>query len=168
MPKSKSLVPTEPIERRILLIRDHKAIIDADLAELYGVQTKSLNQAVKRNKERFPSDFMFQLTKKEKDEVVTNCDHLQKLKFSRTLPYAFTEHGAIMAASVLNTQRAHKMMIFIVRAFVNVRVVIEDLPAIKYLVAKHDVDIQDLQIAVDYLLEEPKKGKIGFKTSKKA
>ena len=78
-------------------------MLDADLAALYGTTTKVLNQAVKRNLERFPNDFRFPLTKAEKQEVVTNCDHLARLKFSRTLPYAFTEHGAIMAANVLNT-----------------------------------------------------------------
>jgi len=100
------IVPVERIEQSILLIRGHRVMLDADLADLYRVPTKALNQAVKRNKDRFPGDFMFQLTKEEKAEVVTNCDHLQKLKFSPTLPYAFTEHGAIMLANVLNSQVA--------------------------------------------------------------
>src|SRR3990167_1643754 len=97
-----SLVPVERIGRSILMIRGQKVMLDADLADLYKVPTKALNQAVKRNKERFPGDFMFQLTKDEKTEVVTNCDHLQRLRFSPTLPYAFTEHGTIMLANVLN------------------------------------------------------------------
>ncbi len=80
--------------------------MDADLAKLYGVSTKALNQAVRRNASRFPEDFLFSLTAKEKEEVVTNCDHLRRLRFSRTLPNAFTEHGAIMAANVLNSERA--------------------------------------------------------------
>jgi hypothetical protein len=101
MPKKKAFVPVGQIEHRILLIRGEKVIVDADLAEFYGVQTKVLNQAVKRNKDRFPEDFMFRLTKTEKDELVTNCDHLEKLKFSPTTPQVFTEHGAIMAANVL-------------------------------------------------------------------
>ena len=109
------------IESRILVVRGHKAIIDADLALLYGVQTKALNQAVKRNAERFPQDFMFQLTADEKTEVVTTCDHLQKLKFSKALPYAFTEHGAIQAANVLNSARAVEMGIYVVRAFVRLK-----------------------------------------------
>jgi len=79
------------IESRIIVVRGHKVLIDADLAPLYDVPTKALNQAIKRNAERFPGDFMFQLTAPEKAEVVTNCDHLQKLKFSKALPYAFTE-----------------------------------------------------------------------------
>ena len=82
MAEDKAVVPIERIERAILLIRGQKVMLDVDLAELYGVPTKALNQAVKRNKDRFPSDFMFHLTKQEKDEVVTNCDHLIKLKLA--------------------------------------------------------------------------------------
>jgi len=99
MPKKKSIVPVGKIEQRILLIRGEKVIVDADLAEFYGVQTKVLNQAVKRNKDRFPEDFMFRLTKVEKVELVTNCDHLEKLKFSPTTPQVFTEHGAILGGA---------------------------------------------------------------------
>ena len=87
------------IESRIQIIRGQRVMIDVDLAEMYGVQTKRLNEQVKRNRERFPTDFLFQLTLDEKAEVVANCDHLQKLKFSKTLPFAFTEHGAIQAAN---------------------------------------------------------------------
>ena len=88
------------------MIRGEKVIIDADLAEFYGVPTKRLNEQVKRNKDRFPEDFMFQLNADEKSEVVAKCDHLAKLKFSKVLPHVFTEHGAIMAASVLNSPQA--------------------------------------------------------------
>ena len=84
MVQKRAIIPTERIERRILLIRGQKMILDADLAVLYGVPTTVLNQAVKRNRRRFPSDFMFQMTAFEKTEVVTNCDHLQKLKHSET------------------------------------------------------------------------------------
>ena len=101
-----ALVPRERIEKTILVIRGHKVMVDADLAELYGVSTKVLNQAVKRNNDRFPKDFIFRLTNQEKLEVVTNCDHLRKLKFSPAQPFAFTEHGAVMVASVLNSKRA--------------------------------------------------------------
>jgi hypothetical protein len=113
--------PAGRIERSILLIRGQKVMLATDLASLYRVSTKALNQAVKRNKDRFPGDFMFQLTKEEKAEVVTNCDHLQRLKFSPTLPYAFTEHGAVMLASVLNTPVAVQVSIQIVRAFIKLR-----------------------------------------------
>ena len=94
MEEVKSLVPLELVERTILFVRGQKVILDADLAKLYGVTTNRLNQQVNRNRSRFPDDFMFQLTAEEKSEVVANCDHLSKLKFSPVLPYAFTEHGA--------------------------------------------------------------------------
>jgi hypothetical protein len=113
------LVPR--IEGRIQVVRGLRVMIDVDLAALYGVPTKALNQAVKRNAGRFPSDFLFQLTATEKTEVVTNCDHLQKLKFSKVLPYAFTEHGAIQAANVLASSQAVEMGIYVVRAFVHLR-----------------------------------------------
>ena len=114
-------VTVHRIEPRIQRVRGVKVIIDADLAELYGVPTKRLNEQVKRNIERFPPDFLFQLTATEKDEVVANCDHLARLKFSRNLPYAFTEHGAIQAANVLASPQAVEMGIYVVRAFVKLR-----------------------------------------------
>jgi hypothetical protein len=120
----RSLVPLERIQRSILVIRDQRVMVDADLAELYGVKTKALNQAVKRNPDRFPSDFMFQLTAEEKTEVVANCDHLGRLKFSATLPRVFTEHGALMLASVLNSEVAVAVSVEVVRAFVRVREVV--------------------------------------------
>jgi len=95
-----ALHPLEKIARKILVVRGQRVMIDADLAQLYGVSTKALNQAVRRNLSRFPDDFMFRLTKTEKQQVVTFCDHLAKLKFSRTLPFAFTEHGTIQAANL--------------------------------------------------------------------
>ena len=113
------LVPR--IESRIQVIRGVRVMIDVDLATLYGVQTKRLNEQVKRNRDRFPSDFLFQLTTDEKAEVVANCDHLQKLKFSKALPFAFTEHGAIQAANVLASSQAVEMGIYVVRAFVQLR-----------------------------------------------
>jgi ORF6N domain len=116
-----STVVASQIESRILIVRGLRVMIDADLAELYGVPTKVLNQAVKRNAPRFPSDFMFQLNAHEKAEVVTNCDHLQKLKFSKAMPYAFTEYGAIAIANVLASSRAVEMGIYVVRAFVHLR-----------------------------------------------
>src|SRR3972149_8476390 len=117
----KALIPAEVIERKIFLIRGHKVMLDRDLAELYGVPTKVLNQAVKRNIKRFPGDFMFQLTQIEKDEVVTNCDHLRALRFSPQLPYAFTEQGVAMLSSVLNSERAILVNIQIMRAFTKLR-----------------------------------------------
>lgn len=114
-------IPAERIDRRILLVRGQKVMLDADLAELYGVETKALNQAVKRNSDRFPPDFMFRLTSKEKEEVVTICDHLRQLKFSAALPLAFTEQGVAMLSSVLRSKRAVEANIAIMRAFVKLR-----------------------------------------------
>ncbi len=113
------LVPR--IESRIQVIRGLRVMMDVDLASLYGVETKRLNEQVKRNRKRFPVDFLFQLTPQEKAEVVANCDHLQKLKFSKGLPFAFTEHGAIQAANVLASNQAVEMGIYVVRAFVQLR-----------------------------------------------
>ncbi len=94
-------VSSDVVEQRIFLIRGHRVMIDRDLAELYGVETKYLNRQVRRNKERFPHEFMFQLTQKERDEVVTICHHLKAIKFSHSLPCVFTEHGVAMLSSVL-------------------------------------------------------------------
>ena len=100
----KTIIPIGQIEQRILLIRGQRVMLDADLAMLYGVPTRVLNQAVRRNLKRFPQDFMFKLTQPEKNQVITICDHLKNLKYAIVLPNAFTEHGAIMAASVLSTE----------------------------------------------------------------
>ena len=164
-------IPVERIERAIFLIRGQKVMLDADLADLYGVPTKRLNEQVKRNPGRFPEDFMFQLTLEEKAEVVASCDHLGRLRFSSALPYAFTEHGAIMLASVLNTPRAMEASVFVVRAFVKLR---EMLATHKDLARKvdklerklgtHDEDIKSLATAIRKLMALPArpKEKIGF------
>lgn len=130
-----SELPVARIESRILLLRGQRVMIDADLAALYGVPTKALNQAVKRNAARFPADFMFALTPAEKQEVVTNCDHLARLKFSKSLPFAFTEHGAIQAANILASPQAEEMGVYVVRAFVRLRAV---LASTQELAAKLD------------------------------
>ena len=119
-----NIIPYEAVQQKILLIRGCRVMIDADLASIYGVTTKRLNEQVKRNKQRFPEDFMFQLNTKEKSEVVAKCDHLKKLKFSPNLPYVFTEHGAIMLASVLNSAAAIDASVHVVRAFVKLREII--------------------------------------------
>jgi hypothetical protein len=100
------IIPDEVIISKILLIRGEKVMVDSDLAGLYGVPTKRLNEQVKRNIRRFPEHFMFRLTKEEKENLVANCDHLKKLKYSPYLPYVFTEHGTVMLANVLNSERA--------------------------------------------------------------
>jgi len=170
--RTKLVVPVERVTRSILLIRGHKVMLDADLAELYGVTTKRLNEQVKRNLERFPADFMFQLTKAEKAKVVANCDHLARLKFSSALPTAFTEHGAIMAASVLNSSRAVEVSVFVVRAFVKLRelsVIHKEigrkLDQLERKVTGHDQAIASLITAIRELMTPPepkKKRPIGF------
>jgi hypothetical protein len=121
MKKRAVIVPTDSVESRILTIRGQKVILDSDLAAIYGVTTKRLNEQVKRNAQRFPSDFIFRLTPMERKEVVANCDHLLELKFSPVLPFAFTENGAVMAANVLSSVQAVRMSVFVVRAFVRMR-----------------------------------------------
>jgi ORF6N domain len=171
------LVPVERVQRSILFLRGQRVILDADLAKLYAVTTKRLNEQARRNRERFPEDFLFQLTADEKAEVVANCDHLSRLKFSPALPHAFTEHGAIMAASVLNTPRAIETSIFVVRAFVKLR---EMLGAHKELARKlaelearfseHDEQIQAILEAIRQLMAPPERPprKIGFDVSEEA
>jgi predicted amino acid-binding ACT domain protein len=126
MKRKLSVISRIPLEKRILTIRGEKVILDSDLAELYGVSTKRLNEQVKRNADRFPADFAFLLTDGEKAEVVANCDHLSRLKFSPVLPRVFTEHGAIMAANVLNSSQAIQMSVFVIRAFVKMRAALND------------------------------------------
>lgn len=174
--RPKSLVPVERVEKTILLVRGQKVILDADLAKLYGVNTKRLNEQVKRNRQRFPEDFMFQLTAEEKAEVVANCDHLSGLKFSRSLPHAFTEHGAIMVASVLNTPRAIEASIFVVRAFVKLREVLATHKQLAWKFADldkrikdHDEKIEAIFEAIRQLVSPPEKPrkKIGFEVKEK-
>jgi hypothetical protein len=160
------------LESLILTIRNQKVLLDADLATIYDVPTKALNQAVKRNVDRFPEDFIFQLTENEKKEVVTNCDHLARLKFSKTLPYAFTEHGAIMAASVLNSPEAVKMSVFVVRAFVQMReqlaantVILKRLAEIDKTLLEQDRSLGIIWKQIQPLLSPPPaqpKRRIGF------
>ena len=167
-----AIMTQDSIAGKILLIRGCKVILDVDLAELYGVSTKALNQAVKRNKARFPEDFMFCLSKQEKEEVVTNCDHLEKLKFSPYLPYAFTEHGALMLANVLNSKRAAEVSILIIRVFIKLREMLSShkelaskITQLEFKVESHDKEIHAIFSAIRKLMVIPKgnKRKIGFK-----
>lgn len=169
--KKIKIIPIQIVERKIFLIRNQKVMIDADLAELYGVSTKRLNEQVKRNKERFPDDFMFRLTKREKQEVVANCDHLSKLKFSPVLPLAFTEHGAVMLASVLNSPKAIEMSLFVVRAFIKLREILSThkelaikLKELELKIDSHDQQIQAIFDVINQLITppDPPKRKMGF------
>lgn len=153
---------TSDITDRILLIRKQKAILDADLAWLYGVSTKRLNEQVKRNKGRFPPDFVFQLNTEEKSEVVAKCAHLSKLKYSKSLPYAFTEHGTIMVASVLSSPRAVEVSIFVVRAFIYLREMLagnkdlqNQLTELEKRLDTHDEAISSLVDAINHFIASP-------------
>ena len=117
----KDLVEPAGIEQFIFLIRNRRVMIDRDLASLYDVETKYLNRQVKRNLARFPIEFMFQPDRQETNELVTNLHRFESLKHSSYLPYAFTEHGVAMLATVLNGERAIKMSIHIIKTFIKLR-----------------------------------------------
>jgi hypothetical protein len=159
--RPKSLAPVEQIERAILLIRGHKVMVDADLATLYGVATKVLNQAVTRNERRFPPDFMFRMTESEKDELVTNCDRLQRLKHSTTLPRVFTEQGVAMLSSVLNSDRAVQVNTEIMRAFVRLRQMLDAHKDLRRKLAelekKYDDQFKIVFKAIAELMSPPEK-----------
>jgi len=172
MAEKKIITSVEQIESLIFIIRGQKVMLDADLAELYGVATKRLNEQMRRNSERFPEDFMFQLTAEEKAEVVANCDHLAKLKYSPSLPYAFTEHGALMLGNVLKSERAVEVSLMVVRAFVHLRELAsthkefsQKLNQLERKVGAHDRAIAELINAIRQLmtpLDAGKKRPIGF------
>lgn len=154
-----NLIPAEIIEQRIFLIRGEKVMIDRDLAELYQVQTKALNQAVKRNADRFPDTFMFPLTKPERDELVTNCDRFKTLKHSTALPLAFTEQGVAMLSSVLRSKRAIQVNIQIMNTFVSLRRMLADNKALAQrldeLERKHDAQFKVVFDALRKLITPP-------------
>ena len=161
-----SLVPAAHIERAIIVLRGQKVMVDADLAVLYGVPTKRLNEQVKRNSARFPEDFVFRLPIEEKAQVVAICDHLTGLRFSRSLPYAFTEHGAIQAANVLNSARAVEMSVHVVRAFVRLRELIASnrelaarLDQLEKKLGTHDQAIARIMQAIRQLMTPPESKK---------
>jgi phage regulator Rha-like protein len=167
----KYILPDEVIMNKILIIRGKKVMIDRDLAELYGVSTKQLNQQVKRNIARFPADFMFKLTKKEKEEVVTNCDHLKILKFSPSLPFAFTEYGAIMLANVLNSDKAIQVNIQIVKVFTKMKEMLLSNKEILLKLEKMEKDVKENKEDIAMIFEalkqllnpaQPKRRMIGF------
>jgi len=138
------------IEQKIFMIRGEQVMLDRDLAEFYGIETKVLNQSVKRNKERFPADFMFQLTREEKKELVTNCDHLEYLKFSPVLPNVFTEQGVAMLSGVIRSETAVKTSIRIISAFVSMRRFLKNnsqlffrLDRVEQKQLKHEIETND-------------------------
>ena len=163
-------IPAERIERRIFLLRGQKVMLDADLADLYGVETRVLNQAVKRNKERFPEDFMFRLNRQEIRRIsqfVTSSDRREALKFSKSVT-AFTEHGVAMLSSVLNSPRAIQVNIQIMRAFSKFREIIlanRDLSRrLDELEKKYNAQFKIVFDAIRQLMapSQPPRRRIGF------
>jgi len=170
--RNAALVLAGKVDSRILVLRGQKIILDADLAELYGVSVKRLNQQVRRNARRFPPDFLFSLSRAEYENL--------RLQFAtsslahggrRYLPYAFTEHGAIMAATVLNSKRAIEMSIFVVRAFVRLREalamnqqIVSKLAELEHRLQNHDAEIQELVETIRELMIPPpaSRRRIGF------
>ncbi|HEY5036616.1 MAG TPA: ORF6N domain-containing protein [Chthoniobacterales bacterium] len=168
--QSKSLVSS----LRIVTIREQKVVLDSDLAAIYGVSTGRFNEAVKRNLKRFPPDFAFQLTKAEQDSLrsqfaILNAGRGQHRKY---LPRVFTEHGALMAASILNSDRAIAMSVYVIRAFVELRdkltansAILKRLAEIDRSLMTHDTSLQDIYEKLSPLLTpppEPPRRQIGF------
>ncbi len=166
-----SLVPIERIERAILLIRGEKVMLDRELAELYGVETRALNQAVKRNISRFPADFMFRLTQEEVEAVCRSRSQsviMNRGGNVKYLPYAFTEHGALMLANVLNSERAAQASVQVVRAFVRLRQLlssnVELAQKLAALEGKYDAQFKVVFDAIRQLMPptETRRREIGF------
>jgi len=173
------ILSNEIVISKILYIRGQKVMIDSDLAEMFGVTTKRLNEQVKRNIKRFPEHFMFILTQEEKENVVANCDHLKKLKYSPYLPSVFTEHGIIMLSSVLNSETAIQVSVRIVEVFIKMREMLishkellKELEQIKKQISNHD---DQFLLVFEYLkqfeetkqqhLEQANRKKIGYRKS---
>ena len=168
MGSSKGFVPVEVIQSKIVVVRDERVLLDKDLAELYGVETKQLKRAVRRNLHRFPSDFMFQLTKEEYDSRRYQFGTLKRGEHSKYLPLAFTEQGVAMLSSVLNSRRAVEVNILIMRAFVRLRGMIsshkELLRKLEEMEKKYDEQFRVIFEAICQLMTPPDrpKKKIGF------
>ena len=169
-------ISVEVIATKIFQIRGRKVMVDRDLSHLYGVPTKALNQAVKRNIGRFPDDFMFQLTEPETKELVTICDRFNTMKHSTVMPYVFTGQGVAMLSSVLNSERAIRVNILIMRAFTKIREILlthkelaVKIEALERKYAGHDQTIKEIFEAIKQLLEPPpvkEKKIIGFHVEK--
>ena len=155
MNQAMAALAPQTLAGRIVVIRGQRVLLDADLAQLYEVETKKFNQQIKRNPTRFPPDFMFRLTSEE-FESLRSQNVTSKRGGRRYLPLAFTEHGAIMAASVLNSDRAVEMSVYVVRAFVQLRVVLLDYAALERRVAHHDNSLAEVIDAIRALMAQPK------------
>ena len=158
----------ERIERAIILVRGEKVMLDSELAEIYGVKTKRLNEQVRRNLKRFPTDFMFQLTAEEWDSLRSQIATLKRGEHRKYLPNAFTEHGALMLANVLNSERAAQTSVMVVRAFVRLRQLLssnaELARKLEALEKKYDAQFKVVFDAIRQLMSPPAKPKreIGF------
>jgi hypothetical protein len=174
MDTHKLIVPMDRIERLIILVRGHKVMLDADLAELYGVQTKALNQAVKRNQNRFPSDFMFQLDQEEFENLRSQFVTSSQWGGRRIPPYVFTEQGVAMLSSVLKSERAVQVNIAIMRTFVRLRQLLASnaklARKLEILERKYDAQFKVVFDAIRQLMvpPEPNKRKIGFLVEERA
>jgi len=173
---TKIISKIDDVTGKVFLVRGHKVMVDKDLADLYEVPTKALNQAVKRNIERFPEDFMFRLNKSETGELVTNCDRLKALKHATSSPIVFTEQGVAMLSSVLKSDRAVQVNIAIMRAFVQMREmasthksILKKIDDLERIAISHNGKIEVIFEAIKELSVEAKKPrrKIGFKGSSK-
>lgn len=167
----KKEITSEKITRIIYFIHGEKVILDSDLAVLYEVETRVLKQAVRRNIERFPSDFLLQLTKKEWKELITNCDNLERYKYSPAAPFAFTEQGVAMLSGILNSPKAIKVNIEIMRAFVKLREILsthkelaQKLKELELKMENYDEKIAVIFETIKELMAPPSAGKrkIGF------
>lgn len=158
------------VEGMIFSLRGEKVILDSDLASIYGVTTARLNQQVKRNADRFPRDFIFQLSKKEFESLMLQFATSNGSRGGRRkLPFAFTEHGAIMAANILNSNKAVQMSVLVVRAFVQIRKnivsygkITKRLQEIERKVARHDYNIEEIVEAIRQLMAPPEKSKRSY------
>ena len=174
---SKAVIPIERIASAILMLRDQRVMLDYDLAVLYGVETRALKQAVRRNPDRFPNDFMFELSEQEIDTVVSQFVIPDRRRFGGAKPMAFTEQGIAMLSSVLNNERAIKVNIAIMRAFVKLRQVLDTnrelaqkFSELEQRVGKHDEEIATILEAIRQLMAPPEKARreIGFHVREKA
>jgi hypothetical protein len=168
------IISLDVIERRILALRGHSVMFDRDLALLYGVETRTLNQAVKRNLDRFPSDFMFRLTTKEAREHLSSRSQAVILKRGENvkyLPFVFTEHGAVMLANVLKSAPAVRASIQVVRAFVRIRqrvvsheILAKQLAKLAGKVGEHDIELRRVVMTLRSIFDPPVRPKrpIGF------
>ena len=168
---SAKIIPDSIVENMIFFVRGHKVMLDFDLASLYGVETKQLKRAVRRNSERFPDDFMFELTKDEYDSLRCQFGTLERGAHSKYLPFAFTEQGVAMLSSVLNSRRAIQVNIAIMRTFTKLREIMATHKELKQKIEemekKYDGKFQIVFAAIKELLDkfkesEKPKGKIGF------